>query len=127
ELLDAGHRWVEIWRKRIQARSGPRQRGRYPAALIPSHVRQLLQAQRADPSVPLAPLADRLVQTGAARPLDTLPNPPFFGALERPEFVANTQYGKVLVEGWLIHREQRIRRLIGSTQPLTENELDYGQ
>ncbi len=126
ELLDAGHRWVEIWRTRLKVRGGPRSVGRYQPALIPEHVRRLLQARRADPTIALAPLADILASAGAAVPLNTLPNPPFFGALERPEFVDSTQYGKVRVEGWLIHREQRIRRLIGSTHPLIENELDYG-
>ncbi len=126
ELCDAGHRWVEIWRTRLKVRGGPRGRGRYPAALIPDHVRRLLQARRADPAGELALVADALVREGAAIPLDTLPNPPFFGALEKPEFIGNTQYGKVRVEGWLIHREQPIRRLIGSTHPLIENELDYG-
>src|SRR5690606_5434668 len=30
------------------------------------------------------------------------------------------------VEGWIIHQEQRIRRLVASTHPLVEVEMDYG-
>jgi len=126
ELLDAGYRWVEIWRTGIKVQAGPSTPGAYQSALLPDHLHRLLQARRADPAADLAPLADELVREGAAVPLDTLPNPPFFGALERPELVGGTQYGKVRVAGWLIHQQQRIVRLIGSTDPLVENELEYG-
>ena len=126
ELLDAGHHWVEIWRTSIKVSRGGPAGGRYEPRLLPDHLHRLLQARRADPAADLAPLADQLVLEGAAIPLDTLPNPPFFGALEKPELVGGTQYGKVRVEGWLIHQEQRIVRLIGSTHPLVENEFEYG-
>jgi glycosyltransferase involved in cell wall biosynthesis len=86
----------------------------------------LLQARRADPAADLGPLASQLALEAAAVPCDTLPNPPFYGALERPELVGGTQFGKVRVEGWLIHQTQRIKRLLASTHPLVENELDYG-
>lgn len=126
ELLDAGHRWVEIWRTPIKVDQGENTIGRLNLAVLPDQLRRILQARRADPSVDLAPLADLLALEAAAAPLDTLPNPPFFGALERPELLGGTQFGKVRVEGWLIHQTQRIRRLIASTHPLVENELDYG-
>jgi GT2 family glycosyltransferase/glycosyltransferase involved in cell wall biosynthesis len=126
ELLDAGHRWVEIWRTQLNVTGGPSTPGTYQSALLPDHLHRLLQACRADPSAGLIPLADELAREGAAVPLDTLPNPPFFGALEKPELVGGTQYGKVRVDGWLIHQQQRIVRLIGSTHPLVENELEYG-
>ncbi len=125
ELLDAGHHWVEIWRTPIKVQRGPGLRD-YDARLLPDHLHRLLQARRADPAADLAPLARELVLAGAAVPLDTLPNPPFFGALEKPELVGGTQYGKVRVEGWIIHQGQRIVRLLGSTHPLVENEFEYG-
>jgi glycosyltransferase involved in cell wall biosynthesis len=126
ELLDAGHRWVEIWRTGIKVTDGPAAAGTYQSALLPDHLHRLLQARRADPAADLGPLAAELVREGAAVPLDTLPNPPFFGALEIPGLVGGTQYGKVRVAGWLIHQQQRIVRLVGSTDPLVENELEYG-
>ncbi|MBI2513712.1 MAG: glycosyltransferase [Opitutae bacterium] len=126
ELLDADNHWTEFWRTPIRVKHGPRSPGRYQLGVLPDHAHVLLQALRADPSVDLAPLADTLIESGVAVPLDTLPNPPFFGALEKPELVGGVQYGKVRVEGWLIHREQRIRRLIGSTHPSVENEFSYG-
>lgn len=126
ELLDVDNHWTEFWRSPIRVTHGTRAVGRYQLGVLPDHVHVLLQALRADPAVDLAPIADALAEGGAAIPLDTLPNPPFFGALEKPELVGGVQYGKVRVEGWLIHREQRIRRLIGSTHPQIENEFSYG-
>lgn len=126
ELLDAGHRWVEIWRTPIKVVRGQNTIGRFDLGVLPDQLRRLLQARRADPQADLAPLASQLALEAASTPLDTLPNPPFYGALERPELVGGTQFGKVRVEGWIIHETQRIKRLIGSTHPLVENELDYG-
>ncbi|MSU45618.1 MAG: glycosyltransferase [Lacunisphaera sp.] len=126
ELLDAGHHWVEIWRTAIKVRQGGKRGGRYNLKLLPDHLHRLLQARRTDPAAELAPLADVLALEGAAVPLDTLPNPPFFGALEKPELVGGTQYGKVRVEGWIIHQKQRLVRLTGSTHPLVENDFVYG-
>ncbi len=126
ELLDAGHRWVEFWRTSIKVTHGGPAGGRYDPRLLPDHLHRLLQARRAGAGTDLAPLADQLALEGAAGVLDTLPNPPFFGALEKPELVGGTQYGKIRVEGWIIHQEQRIVRLTGSTHPLVENEFAYG-
>jgi glycosyltransferase involved in cell wall biosynthesis len=126
ELLDAGGRWVEIWRTPIRVKQGPPSGGKLNPGVIPDQLRKLLQARRADPSASLAPLARRLAVESAAVPLETLPNPPFFGALEKPLLTGGSQFGKLNVEGWIIHQQQRIVRLVASTHPLVENEMDYG-
>jgi len=126
ELLDAGGRWVEFWRTPIQAQRGPAAGAHVNLAIIPDQLRKLLQARRADPAADLAPLARRLAIESAVVPLDTLPNPPFFGSLEKPLLTGGSQFGKVSVEGWIIHKEQRIVRLVASTDPLVEVEMDYG-
>jgi len=126
ELLDAGGRWVEIWRTGIKVRRGPNPGNRLRHGTIPDQLRKLLQARRADPGADLSPLARRLAIESASVPLDTLPVPPFFGALENPLLTGGSQYGKLKVEGWIIHQEQRIHRLFASTHPLVENDLDYG-
>ncbi len=126
ELLDAGHRWVEIWRSAIRVRHGPRRRPRLDARLIPLCLQRLLQARRADPDADRRPLAARLALEASAVPLDTLPNPPFYGALEVPGRVGGTQFGKLRIEGWIIHLHQRITRLIVTTHPLVENIIAYG-
>lgn len=126
ELLDSGGNWVEIWRKKIKVRRGPRTGGKLNPGIVPDQLRKLLQAFRAKPQADLMPLARRLARESSVVPLDSLPNPPFFGALERPLLTGGSQFGKVTVEGWIIHTEQRIRRLIASTHPLVEVEMDYG-
>lgn len=125
ELRDAGHNWVEIWRTPIKVRHGDRTIGRLDPRVVPKQLRRLLQARHVDPAS-VEPLAERLALEAAAVPLNPLPKPPFHGALERPELVGATQYGKVRCEGWLIHETKKISRLIASTDPLAENELDYG-
>ena len=126
ELLDAGGRWVEFWRTGIRVKQGPAPGGRLNAGIVPDQLRKLLQARRADPAANLAPIARRLARESAVVPLDSLPNPPFFGALEKPLLTGGSQFGKVSVEGWIIHKEQRILRLVASTHPLVEVEMDYG-
>ena len=125
ELLDAGRNWVEIWRTPIEVRSGPAQPPPLDVEMVPTIWRELLQARRADPAGDLAPVADRLLEAAAAISLDTLPNPPFYGALENPLRVAGTQFGKIRIEGWLIHQDQRIVRLFGSTHPNVENTIQH--
>ncbi len=126
ELRDAGGRWVEIWRQPIRVTRGPGRRPALKAGIVPDLLRRLLQEYRARPGADLRPVARQLALEGASITFDSLPNPPFFGALEKPLLVGGSQFGKVRVEGWIIHREQRIRRLIATTHPLAENELDYG-
>ncbi len=126
ELLDAGGRWVEIWRTPIQVSQGPRPGGQINPGVVPDQLRKLLPARRADAAADLRPLAQQLARESSVVPLETLPNPPFFGALEKPLLTGGSQFGKLNVEGWIIHQEQRIRRLVASTHPLVENEMDYG-
>ena len=126
ELLDAGGRWVEIWRTGIKVKRGPKPGATINPGVISDQLRKLLQARRADPMGDLRPLARTLALESAAVPLDTLPNPPFFGSLENPLLTGGSQFGKLKVEGWIIHQEQRIVRLIATTHPLADNEMDYG-
>lgn len=126
ELLDAGGRWVEFWRTDISVLAGPKPGASLNAGIVPDQLHKLLQARRADPTGDLLPLARTLAREASVVLLDTLPNPPFFGALEKPLLIGGTQFGKLRVEGWIIHQEQRIRRLIASTHPLAESEMDYG-
>ncbi|MFI5335155.1 MAG: glycosyltransferase [Opitutales bacterium] len=127
ELLDAGQHWVEIWRAPIDVKSGPASQRRLQLDLLPIQLDRLLQARRASPAGNLADEADRLAAAIATVPLETLPNPPFFGALEKPLAFGGAQFGKVRIEGWIIHLEQRITRLLASTHPLVENAMDYGR
>ncbi len=126
ELLDEGGRWVEIWRKVINPKTRPSHKAELNAAIIPDQLNKLLQARRAHPDADLGSLAIQLTLESSAVPLNTLPNPPFFGCLENPLLTGGSQFGKLKVEGWVIHEQQKIHRLIATTHPLAENEMDYG-
>jgi len=123
QLLDGTNRWVDLWRTPVQVLAGPSRHPSLEPELIPPLLRRLLQAQRARPRKGLIKLSCQLLDEAGQVPLDTLPNPPFFGALESPSRVGGTQSGKLRVEGWLIHKEQQITRLIGTTHPLVENTV----
>ncbi|MEJ1971478.1 MAG: hypothetical protein WDM96_02885 [Lacunisphaera sp.] len=85
---------------------------------MPDQLRKLLQARRADPTCPLAPLARRLAVEVRRRPARLAAQPAVFRrARGGPELTGGSQFGKVQVEGWIIHQEQRIRRLVASTHP----------
>jgi glycosyltransferase involved in cell wall biosynthesis len=126
ELLDAGHNWVEIWRTTIDVTHGPPPGASLQLELLPAQLERLLQTRRAAPADDPAATADRLAREIATVPLDTLPNPPFYGSLENPRAYGGSQFGKLKVEGWIIHQNQRIKRLLASTHPLVENVMDYG-
>ncbi len=126
ELLDAGGRWVEIWRTKIKVLHGPPAGAQLNAGVVLDQLLKLLQARRTDPSADLTSLARRLARESSVVLLDTLPNPPFFGSLEKPLIIGGSQFGKLRVEGWIIHQDQRIRCLIATTHPLAESEMDYG-
>ncbi len=125
ELFDAGRNWVEIWRTPIEVRSGPATPPPLDVEILPAIWRELLQIRRAEPGGDLAPAADRLAAAAAALSFDTLPRAPFHGVLETPLRVADTQFGKIRVDGWLIHQDQRIVRLLGSTHPQVENTIRH--
>ena len=86
----------------------------------------LLRARRAQPHVSWAALAEEVVAAHRSAPLNTLPNPPFFGALEEPTTTGRMRYGRLVVTGWLAHRERKITRLTGWADPLQPVPLLHG-
>ena len=126
QLRDAGENWVEIWRQKIKVTSGPRRKAKLNLELVPEQIRKLLQQRRDKPADDLTNTAKRLALESSAHFETKSPIAPFFGALEKPLLTAPSQYGKVNVEGWIVHRDQKIRRLIATTDPRVENEIDYG-
>jgi glycosyltransferase involved in cell wall biosynthesis len=94
---------------------------------IPESLYKVLKVSGDPRLIPDRDAIEDLALAASARPLDTLPNPPFFGALEEPDGVTHTQYNKMVLRGWLIHLEQPIRRVYATTHPMEENSLPYGQ
>lgn len=130
ELLDHGHNWVEIWRQPIKVTrgSGPR-RPQLDSGQVTDVLKHLLKNIRQHPEWNRSQLvanAQRLAVEAATEPLQVLPSPPFWGALEVPGAFGHSQFGKLPVTGWIIHTEQKIVALTASTDPLIEHALVYG-
>ncbi len=86
----------------------------------------LLKRAQARPGIPLDALAEDAVAAALAEPLDTLPNPPFFGALEEPKSRGWLRYGRLSVTGWLAHRSAKITRLTALVDAVQESTLVHG-
>ncbi|HEY8994445.1 MAG TPA: glycosyltransferase [Lacunisphaera sp.] len=130
ELLDHGNNWVEIWRQPIKVTRG---RGPKHPRLDPVQVtdvlKHLLKNMRQHPEWGQAELvanARRLAVESATEPLNVLPSPPFWGALENPSAFGHSQFGKLPVTGWITNLEKKIVRLTASTDPLIEHVLVHG-
>ena len=70
-------------------------------------LRQLLESHRRSPAAPLGSLAAEVVAAHRAQPLDTEPNPPFWGKLEEPAATGRLKYGRLTVTGWLAHHLEK--------------------
>jgi len=69
-----------------------------------------------------ATLADELPVPHVVR----FPNLPFRGHLHHPALVAFDCFGRLMVEGWLFHETQSIRRVFASYDLLAWQTLNYG-
>lgn len=101
-----------------------------PAESAPDYaalLRQLLQAHRRRPAAPLAALANEVVAEYQAQPLDTEPNPPFWGKLEEPAATGRLKYGRLTVTGWLAHQSRTITALTAVLDPQSPIPLLHGQ
>ena len=128
EVRDQTNQWTEIFRTPItvatEAPGCPPPQS-FPA-LLPALVNPLLRLQGHRPDAPLAALADEIVSGAIAELRPSLPNPPFFGALEAPRETGWVRYGRLSITGWLAHRHHRIRRITAMVDPLQEGTLLYG-
>lgn len=131
EMHTPARGWFEVFRREISVAGEPVNDAppprTLPAEWIPELLYTLLKRRKYRPDFDLAREADALALAAAARPLDSLPNPPFYGKLEEPGPVLHTQYHKGIVRGWLIHLEQPIRRIFATTHPMEECDIPYGQ
>jgi glycosyltransferase involved in cell wall biosynthesis len=83
-----------------------------------------LHAQR--PHSPWPVLADEVVSAALAEPLNSLPVPPFHGALEEPRDRGRLRYGRLAVTGWLAHRTAKIKGITALVDALQESILLHG-
>jgi glycosyltransferase involved in cell wall biosynthesis len=128
EVRDQTGSWCEIFRTAItvadDARPCP------PQSPLPSVLGELVPAllklsgQRL--AMPLPALADELLSAALSEPLNSLPNPPFHGALEEPRTTGWVRYGRLSITGWLAHRHHAITHLTAMVDPLLETPLLHG-
>ena len=124
EVCDQHGRWTEIFRHPVTASAAapaPPPPPPGPRALL-----RLLQAHHTRPHQSWPALAREVLAAEDAAPLDVLPSPPFYGALEEMGAEASIRYNHLLVTGWLAHRTQRITRLTAFLDPATPRPLAYG-
>lgn len=132
ELLDQSGTWREFFRTSItpssEALVAP------PMASAPNLAFQLvdlmprlLRLQQVQPGVALGTLASNIITGVLAEPLNALPNPPFYGALEEPRTIGRVRYGRLLITGWLAHRTAPIKRLTAVLGAGPELPLYFGR
>jgi len=128
EVRDQTGSWQEIHRQPItvspEAKGAPAQPS-LPTkldTLLPS----LLKLSTRRSATPFAALADELVSSAISEPLNSLPNPPFHGALEEPREEGWVRYGRLSITGWIAHRSEKITRLTAMIDPLLETPLLHG-
>ncbi len=125
EVCDATGRWQEFHRQSLDVAPGAPP-AEAPVTDVAPALLRLLAARRTHPGFPWAALATDALAAGHARPLDCLPNPPYFGALERPGATADVRYGRFVFTGWLAHRERSIVRLTAFVDPARPALLVHG-
>ena len=128
EVRDQTNQWTEIFRTNITVADGapacPPPKS-FPA-LLPNLLSPLLRLHRSRPASPLAALADEIVSGALGEPLNSLPNPPFHGALEEPRDSGWIRFGRLSITGWLAHRHHKITRITAMVDPLQEGALLHG-
>jgi glycosyltransferase involved in cell wall biosynthesis len=128
EVRDHAGHWEQVFRTPITAAAGAPPPPPRPALvdLFAGQLASLLRLSTRQPGVPFSRLADETIAGALAVPLDSLPNPPFFGALEEPRADGWVRFGRMSITGWLGHRTAKIRRLTAMVDPLQEEVLLHG-
>ena len=128
EVRDPSGHWSEFFRTAITVDAGaaaaPDQGDL--ASRLPGLVPELLRLQTQRPNQALAALADEVVSAALSEPLNSLPNPPFYGALEEPRETGWLRYGRLSLTGWVAHRTEKIRHLTALADAVQESTLLHG-
>ena len=127
EVCDLSGRWEEFAALDIVVSEDAQPASAEPAPDYAVLLRQLLKARRCSPAAPLGALAAEVVAGLQAQPLDTEPNPPFWGKLEEPAATGRLKYGRLTVTGWLAHKERTITALTAALDPEAPIPLLHGQ
>ncbi|MES1168915.1 MAG: hypothetical protein ABUL61_07060, partial [Oleiharenicola lentus] len=129
EVRDQTNHWTQIFSTAIPVDPAAMPYPPTPSLpeLLPALLNPLLRLQNQRPGVAPAALADELVSGALVKPLNALPGPPFFGALEAPRDLGWVRFGRLSITGWIAHQHHAIRRVTAMVDPLQEGALLYGQ
>ncbi len=128
EVRDDSGTWTEFFRTAITtaAENSPTPVVEPLSARLEQLAPQLLRLSTQRPDRPLAELATDVLTADLAKPLNSLPVPPFHGALEEPKATGRLRYGRLAVTGWLAHRTAKIVRLTALADATQETALLHG-
>lgn len=128
EARDQHGNWHEFFRTGITAapEAPPAPVRPMLAARLTELLLTLLRRHVQSPGAGLSAGADAVVADALGEPLNSLPVPPFHGALEEPKAAGRIRYGRLAVTGWLAHRTAKITRLTVIADALQESPLLHG-
>ena len=124
EVCDQHGRWTELSCHAVTAtgRSTPPP----PTTPGPEPLLRQLRAHHVRPAAEWRGLAREVLVAEIAQTFDVMPSLPFQGALEEIAALAPVQYDRLLVTGWIAHREQRITALTAFLDTNTPLPLVHG-
>lgn len=127
EVCDLSGKWEEFAQLEIASALDASPAPAEPTPDYASLIRHVLESHRRHPAAPLGALAFEVVAASRVHPLDTEPNPPFWGKLEEPAAFDRLRYGRLTVTGWLAHQERTITALTAVIDPQSPVPLLHGQ
>ena len=128
EVRDPAGHWAEIFRTPITVdpAAAPFTGAAPLSTSLAENLPTLLRRQCAQPERHLDALADEIIAANLSAPLNSLPVPPFHGALEQPLAEGWLRFERLGIIGWLAHRATPIRRITAMIDPRQEVPLAYG-
>jgi len=124
EALTLAGEWIPVGSTEVTC-TGPdsRESRALPIVLEPYEVTQVMKMalRQPEPEAAAAALAAALPCPAVLR----YPRLPFHGHLHRPARLERVWFGRLWVEGWLFHEEQKIRRLTATVDLQAAQPLEF--
>ena len=129
EALDLSGIWLSLGTHPVNTPPNHAQGASPAGALHPYDFSRALRLlmRRASQGGDLTQLASTLAGELPAPHSTRFPNLPFHGHLHHPSLAAFNSFGRLIVEGWLFHETQTIRRVLASYDLLAWQTMDYGR
>lgn len=128
EALDLSGQWLPLGTHAVNTPPNHAQGAAPAGAVHPYDFSRALRLllRRASQGGDLTRLATTLAGEIPVPHITRFPNLPFRGHLHHPALVTFNCFGRLLVEGWLFHETQTIRRVLASYDLLAWQTIEYG-